>query len=158
LSEEIDVTAAHTHFAKHFNRRTWELLEKADRSSEEDVEMEYAAVCSLYHWSHIGTPLHLQRGEWLLSHVYIILGFGESALRHASRCHDLTQGHPDLMQDFDLAYREEGLARALALAGRTEEAKVHYRRAMEAVAAIQDDEDRGIFMGDFGSGDWFGIA
>jgi tetratricopeptide (TPR) repeat protein len=153
----FNLETAHAHFAKRFNERTWELLEKVDRSSMEEVEMEYAAVSSLYHWSQIGTPLKVQRGEWLLARVYSVLGYGEIALRHASRCHELTLEHPDLMQDFDLAYSYEGMARALALVGRKEEARFHHRRAIESGAAIHDEEDRSIFMGDFNSGDWFGV-
>jgi tetratricopeptide (TPR) repeat protein len=153
----FDLETAHTYFAKRFNRRTWELIGKVDRTNKDDVEMEYVAVSSLYHWSQIGTPLHVQRSEWLLARVYSVLGYSESALRHASICHELALEHPDLMQDFDFAYCYEGMARALALVGRIEEARSHHRRAMESGAAIQDEEDRNIFMGDFCPGDWYGV-
>jgi hypothetical protein len=62
------------------------------------------------------------------------------------------------MQDFDLAYAEEGIARALAIVGRLEQAKQHYDKAKTAGEALVDDEDREIFMGDFGSGDWYGLV
>ena len=64
----------------------------------------------------------------------------------------------DMMNDFDVAYAYESKARALALHGDKEEARKFYEMAREAGAAIVDEEDRSIFMGDFESGDWFGTA
>jgi len=87
-----------------------------------------------------------------------MLGDVEDALRHAIRCHDLTQANLELMHDFDIAYGYDGMARALGLVGQTEEARSIYAKARKAGAAITDEEDRGIFKGDFESGDWFGIV
>ncbi len=159
MKDEIgfDLEEAHTHFAKITNGRTWELLTQERRTEEQDFEMQYAAISSLYHWSQVGTALHQQRGEWLIAHVYTVLGFGGAAHRHASRCYALTQANQDLMQDFDTAYAFEAMARAKALQGEIEEAKSFYEKAREAGEAIRDEEDRSIFMGDFESGDWFGL-
>ena len=46
------------------------------------------------------------------------------------------------------AYAAEGMARALALAGRAEEAATWRTKAEDLGAAIADDEDRAIFEGD----------
>jgi hypothetical protein len=59
------------------------------------------------------------------------------------------------MKDFDLAYAQEGLARAYAMAGDLEVARNHHRRAVEAGKAIKDDEDREIFIGDLKAPPWF---
>lgn len=159
MNKEIgfDLEQAHTHFAKSTNGRTWELLSKEERSAEEDNEMEYAAVSSLYHWSQVGTALHKQRGEWLIAHVYTVLGYGDAAHRHAQRCYELTQANKDLMQDFDIAYAYEAMARTLAIQGETEEARSYYDMARQAGGGIRDEEDRSIFMGDFESGNWYGL-
>ena len=52
MSDEIefDVNQAHTYFAKKVNGRVWELLEKEERTREEDDEMVHAAHTSLFHW------------------------------------------------------------------------------------------------------------
>jgi hypothetical protein len=62
------------------------------------------------------------------------------------------------MMDFDLAYAEEGMARALALVGRLEDARPHYEKAKAAGEGLLEAEDREIFLGDFGSGDWYGLV
>jgi hypothetical protein len=135
----------------------WELLQKSDRTPEEEDEMLNAAHACTYHWRFAGGPVHQQRGEWLIGRVHVVLGHPEEALRHAERCFQLTGSHRDLMADFDIAYAYEGLARAYALSGVRADAELNYRLAREAGTKIQDEEDRSIFMGDFQGGDWFGV-
>ena len=109
----FNLELAHTYFAKVANSRTWELLASTNRTLDEDFEMISSAHTSYYHWSQVGTALQQQRGEWLIAHVYTMLGDGEVVLRHAIRCRDLTQTNLELMHDFDIAYGYEGMARAL---------------------------------------------
>ena len=148
---------AHQHFAKTLNGKTWELLQKQERSKQENELMIYSAQASCYHWLNAGTGLHHQRAEWLISHVYIELGIAESALRHASRCLELTGEFAGLMKDFDIAYAYEGIARANALAGNRDEALKYIQLAEEGGQAISNDEDKSIFLGDFNSGNWHGL-
>ena len=148
---------AHLHFAKSLNGKTWELLQKPGRSKSEDELMLYAALASCYHWLIAGTGVNHQRGEWLISHVYVELGLTHAALSHASRCLELTSEFNALMKDFDLAYAYEGVARANALAGNRDEALKFIRLAEEAGRGISDEEDRSIFLGDFNGGNWHGL-
>ena len=46
---------------------------------------------SQYHWREVGGPPET-RGEWLVSHVYAVLGRPEPALDHARRCLELADG------------------------------------------------------------------
>ena len=57
MSEEKKYTKkeAHREFAIKTNHRVWELLEKNDRSPDEDEEMLQAAMTSFYHWKQVGT-------------------------------------------------------------------------------------------------------
>ncbi|MBA3365103.1 MAG: hypothetical protein H0U03_04865, partial [Actinobacteria bacterium] len=48
----------------------WTLLEKADRTGEEDDTMLHAAHASRFHWGEVGAPVNLARGEWQVSRVY----------------------------------------------------------------------------------------
>jgi hypothetical protein len=159
MTEEKKYTAleAHQAFAAGLNGVVWELLAQGERTREEDDRMLHAAHASCYHWLKVGTPVHRQRGEWLLTHVYSEMGIGEAALRHAKRCWELTEAHPDLMEDFDLAYGHEGLARGHAAAGDLESARKEWSRAETAGEAIADEENRKMFVGDMRGGIWHGL-
>ncbi len=84
---------AQLHFAKSINGEVWDLLDKTNRTASDDEMMLAAAYASCYHWLQVGTGLEHQRGEWLIARVYTVLGIKEQALRHASRCLDLTERH-----------------------------------------------------------------
>jgi tetratricopeptide (TPR) repeat protein len=145
------------HFAKMLNNKVWELLQKTDRSKSENELMIHAAHASCYHWLNAGTGLHHQRGEWLIAHIYTELGFADSALRHASRCLELTNEFAESIKDFDWAYAYEGVARANALAGNRDEALKYIQLAQESGQAISGEEDKSVFTGDFNAGNWHGL-
>ena len=92
--------------------KTWTLIEKPDRTQDEDDEMLHCAHASRYHWGEIGTAANRARGEWQCSRVYAILGRTEPALHHARRCLELVESFPDDMEEFDLPAAYEALARA----------------------------------------------
>ena len=125
MSEErrFTLNEAQLEFAKKINGLVWKLLEKPDRSKDEDWEMLHASHASLYHWLQVGTGLHRQRGEWLVSRVRTVLGNGNEAVVHATRCLELTEYHNDLMEDFDFAFAYESAARANALAGNSKDSE-----------------------------------
>ncbi len=144
-------------FAVEYFNKIWGLLEKVGRSKDEDQIMLENAYASLAHWRVAGTPLNLQRGEWMLSRVHCVLGQVEPALEHAQRCKQLTDQHLDLMQDFDLAFAWECLARAHALAGHKEEVQKLCLKAEQAGKLIKDEQDLKIFEADFNGGEWYGL-
>lgn len=159
MGEETQFTLeeAQTKFAKMTNGRVWELLEKTDRSPQENEEMLHAAHASLYHWLHAGTGVHHQRGAWMIARVQTVLGNSDEAVRYALRCLELTEEHAVEMQDFDVAFAYEGAGRAYALAGKKKEAEKYIKLAEEAGGKIEDEQDRKIFGDDFQAGDWFGV-
>jgi len=159
MSEERSYTLdeAHKHFAITTNGEVWQLLEKKDRNKSDEELMIHAAHTSCYHWLQVGTGLHHQRSEWLLSYVYAELGIAAAAIKHAKRCQELTEEYIELMQDFDFAYAHEAMARAYALNGQLDEAQMYFRKAEISGQAIADDEDRDIFLADFNGGNWYGI-
>ena len=145
-------------FARTLNGRVWQLLERDGRSREDDEEMLHAAHASLFHWLSAGTGVNRQRGEWLIARVHTTLGNPTEALRHASRCLELTDAHRDEMEGFDFAFAYESMGRANALAGQRETSVEYRKRAEEAGKAISDPEDRKVFVDDFAGGDWYGIG
>jgi hypothetical protein len=147
--------ADHRELGRSLNGLVWELLARNDRTAEDDARMVDAAHASQWHWREAGGPPST-RGEWLISHVYAVLGRAEPALHHARRCLELA-GSEAGVADFDHAYAAEAMARALACAGALDQAATWHAGATAAGAAIADDEDRGIFTGDLTSGPWFGL-
>jgi hypothetical protein len=155
--ETFTEAEAQLHFAKRFNGKTWELLDKQERTQEENELLVDYAHASLAHWRAAGTGAHLQRGAWMLARVNTVLGYSEIALQYAQCCLELTDQHKDLLADFDFAFANECMARAQALAGDQTKAKKYIAKANEAGAAIKDEEDRQIFFSDFNGGDWYGV-
>ena len=127
----------------------WTLLERPERSREQDDELLHAAHASRHHWAQAAGagPEHLARGEWQISRVYVVLGRAEPALHHARRCLELCEEHG--IGDWDLAYAHEALARAHRLAGNADDAARHKRLAREAGDAIADPDDREHFDEDY---------
>jgi len=158
MSEEkrFKEAEAQLHFAKGFNGKIWELLDKQDRTQEENVWLVDYAHASLAHWRAAGTGVHLQRGAWMLARVYSVLGNAQMAIQHAARCLELTEQHKELLSDFDFAFAYESMARAQALAGNQAEAKKHIALAQKSGEEIKDEEDRQIFFDDFNEGEWHG--
>jgi tetratricopeptide (TPR) repeat protein len=159
VSEEKTYTEqeAHRHFAAQLNGEVWRLLEKSDRTPTENEQMIHTAHASLCHWLKVGIGVHHQRGTWMLARVYSEVGIAEAALRYAQRCHELTEEHAELMEDFDRAYTLESLARANALAGNREKALEYFKKAEEAGQAIADKESQNFFEGDLNGGNWHGL-
>jgi hypothetical protein len=154
--ETFTEAEAQLHFAKRFNGKTWELLDKQERTQEEDELLVDYAHASLAHWRSAGTGVHLQRGAWILARVYTVLGNEQMAAQYALRCLELTEQHKDLLSDFDFAFSYECMARAQALAGDQTEAQKYIAKANKAGAVIKDEEDRQIFFDDFNGGNWYG--
>lgn len=156
MNDEIKLTLseAQEKFAKSAYNGIWKLFESMNRTASEDEDMLLSAYASLYHWKQIGTEIHLQRGYWMISKVHHMLGNADLALAWAKKCLMVTKDHPSAMHDFDLAYAQEGMARAYTLSGDLVKAKVHYEEAAALGKKITDPEDQKIFLGDFQSGDW----
>jgi len=124
---------------RNFNA-AWDLMDRKDRSKEEDILMIHTAHASRFHWGIIGTPLEFARGEWQISRVYSILGLPESALLHGQHSLDLCQSNT--IGDFDLAFAHEAVARAQTLTGNLEEGRKHHEEAVNAAEGIKSPEDR----------------
>ena len=125
----------------------WRLLGK-ERTPEEDDELIHQAHASAYHWLQAPEcePKNRARSEWLCSRVYAILGRGEPALHHAERCLAIVEANPDDVEEWDLPFAYEALARAHGVVGNAEEAKRHERLAREATDAVTDEEDKEILV------------
>jgi len=121
---------------------TWTLLELPARTPEQGDELIDTAHASAYHWLQVGTAANRARSQWQLSRVYVVLGRPEPALHHAHRCLAWCEANPEALEDWDLPYAHEALARAHALAGDADEARRHADRARELASGVAGAEDR----------------
>jgi hypothetical protein len=153
--EKYSEKECHKKFAVDLNNLVWNLLGEKDRTSDEDEKMIHAAHGSLFHWSAVGTAVNMQRGQWLVSHVYVVLNRPEPAIYHAEKCMQLTEENNFV--DFDLAYAYEGMARAYAASGKKTECEKYIQLAEQAGGKIEKKEDRELFFSDFESGPWYGM-
>jgi hypothetical protein len=134
----------HKKFAVALFNLTWSLLDKKDRTKEDDDKMLNAAHASHFHWMEIGTPLEFERGDWQISRVYSVLKRSEPAIYHAKRCLETCQANN--IGDFDIAFAYEGLARAHAVAGLKSECEKYTKLAREAGEQIKAKEDKDYFF------------
>lgn len=127
---------------------TWTFLVQDERTAEDDDAMIHAAYASRYHWSQASQEAkHHARGEWQLSRVFAVLGRGDPAVYHGERCLEWC-GRGEV-EDWDIAFAHEALARAYKAAGNAEAAERHKQHARELGDAIADPEDREHFDKDF---------
>ena len=120
----------------------WRLLEK-ERTPEEDDELLHQAHASTYHWLKAPEcePKNRARGEWICSRAYAVVGLGEPALRHAEKCLAIVEANPDNMEEFDLPFAYEALARAHRVGGADDQAERYEQLARETGASMTDAED-----------------
>jgi hypothetical protein len=117
-------------------------MEKDPRTPDEEDELIHCAHASAYHWFQVGTAANRARSEWQCSRVYAVLGRAEPALRHAQRCLEICEAEPGALEDWDLPFAFEALARAYAVAGDTADAARCLEQARSLGVAIVDEEDR----------------
>lgn len=125
---------------------TWTLMEKDDRTREDDEAMLHMTHASAHHWRRVGKPENFARSEWQCSRVYAVLRRPEPCLHHAERCLDICQENG--LGDFDLAFAYEALARGHAVAGAADRARAFTEHALAAAADIEEDHDRELLLAD----------
>lgn len=118
---------------------TWQLMDRADRTDEDDDAMVHMAHASRHHWGRVGGPENRARGEWQCSRVYAVLGRAEPSLYHAGRCLELCERYE--LVEWDLAFAHEAMARARAVAGDAEGARQSIERARAVPVAAAEDRD-----------------
>ena len=136
----FDVDAAHKFFSADCFNKTWELMDKADRTAEEDEQMLRLSLASHWHWTQRPdcAPTHMSVAYWQTSRVCAILGQAEDARRYAHLCLAASKG--DDVLPFYLGYAYEALARAESVAGNAEKAQEHVREARRVAETMPDPE------------------
>lgn len=137
-----------------FNQ-SWDILLKENRSRADEDVLINLVHASLHHWRQLDQPVNILRGEWMIAHVYTLLGHKEAALYHAENT--LKWADEAKAVDWDLAYAYEAMARAQALNGNKEEFQKYHDLAAQAGTQIKEEGDRQQFDADFNDNNWFGM-
>ena len=119
---------------------TWDLIDRADRSDDDDLDMVLSAMTSRWHWGRVGGAQQRATGDWQVAHVLSLLGQGPLALRFARR--NLATASAEGWSGWRLASAHEGMARASAAAGDWPGRAEHVAAAEAALAAEPNDGDR----------------
>lgn len=148
MTEEpgFDTAQAHRYFSARCFNLAWDLIDKADRTPEEDAQMVHLAHASLWHWSRRPdcSDKSLSIGYWQASRIYALLGEAENARKYARLCLEKTP--PD--EPFYLGYANEALARAEGIAGNGRGADEYLAEARRQAKRIADEEDRQLLFRD----------
>ena len=145
-SPDFDLASAHRHFSAACFNGVWELIDKPNRSPDEDRLMVSMCHASLYHWQQRAdcTSRSLSIGYWQLSRVYALLGEADNASQYGQLCLSHSQREPP----FYLGYAYEALARAEKLAGNRAEAERHLDTARDLALQVTDKDEREMLEAD----------
>ena len=148
---DLDQKAAHKYFSANCFNKAWDLIDKPDRTPEEDEEMIRLSLASHYHWTQRDdySLTSASVGHWQTSRIYAILGLVENARRYGQLCLEASRAEDVL--PFYLGYAYEALARAEAVVGDREKSKKYINKAKAAVEKIEKSEDRKALLDDLGA-------
>ncbi len=138
--------AVHRYFSVYCFNHTWDLLDKTDRSAEDDEAMVQSCLASLWHWNQRPdcTDQNRSIGTWQAARVYAVLKLPEIARRYAQMALDFSIGQPPFYQ----AYAYEALARAEAAAGNHSQAEWCIEKSSELAKQVEEAEDRKLILED----------
>ena len=143
---ELDA-AAHRKLAATLFNATWDLLDKSERSPDEDAAMLGRAHASRHHWAEVarlGGPSGLKQaniGDWQLSRVYAVLNEGRLARFYGERSLDAYERSPE-MGAFYGAFSHEALARAAHVLGEQERKEQHLAAARALAEGVEDQKSK----------------
>lgn len=140
--EVEQILEAHRYFAIDGNNKTWQLAETPAATTRRD-ELLNLAHSSAFHWQAIGTDLEKMRATMLLANVHALLGLGVSAQHYAQQMRTFFLAQA-ILADWELAFVHTIHARACACVGDVAGHAESYARAVSAIAAIADPEDKAI--------------
>ena len=147
-SHELDLAAAHRHFAADCFNRAWSLIDQSTRTPEEAWELVSLGHASLWHWTQRAdcSEQNMSVGHWLLSRIYSVLGDPEPARRYAESCLAISQRAG--LEPFYLGFAYEAVARAAAVAGDTATAVSALAAARALAENVEGSDDLALLLAD----------
>lgn len=145
----------HHYFATSLYNQSWDILLKDARTDGDTELLLDTAHASLYHWRQVGEPINILRGQWMLAHVYTMLGYSNEAKRHSEIC--LRLAEEQQVTDWDLAYAFSARARSAALCQDRAGFTMWHDKALKAGEQIKEEGDKDQFFTDLNDDNWFGM-
>ena len=138
---DFDLAAAHKYFAANCFNRTWDLIEKKDRTDRDNQTMVALSYASIFHWSNRPDcdEQKLSIGYWQASRVQALILNGHEAARLGEICLSYSRNLPPFFQ----GYAHEALARAYQLMGEHLRTEQHLGAALQLVRSVKDERGRG---------------
>lgn len=145
----FDLTAAHKYFAAGCFNNAWGLIEKKDRTAEDNEQMIQLAQASLWHWSQREdkTDRNMSVGYWQVSRIYALVGEAENARKYGKLCLEYSKND----EPFYLGFAYEALARAEMVAGDQAKMKKYLEEAQKQVEAVTKDDEKKMLLDDLGT-------
>ncbi|MFQ5942550.1 MAG: hypothetical protein ACE5JF_03245 [Anaerolineales bacterium] len=143
---DFDRAVAHKFFAADCFNKAWALIDKADRTADEDQQMIRLNQASMWHWTQREdcTDKNMSIGYWQASRIYALLGDAENARGYGQ----LSLEYSEQLAPFYKAYAHEALARAEGVAGNSKEVREHLQEARALAGEIDDAQDREVLEDD----------
>jgi hypothetical protein len=126
----------------------WDLIDRKDRTDEDDRRMLLLACTSRSHWGEAGGEQQHAIGDWQVAYVLSLLGDGKLALNFAKSSLATVEAHG--WTDFTLASAYEGIARAYAVLG-DKGGRDQYAALCREVLETLPEEDQEIVGGQLAS-------
>jgi hypothetical protein len=136
----------HLDLAKTTFNKTWEYLDRDDRTEDDDREMLAHAAASWHHWRQVGSPQNRSVSDWQMSRVLAVLGAVDLARSFGDAC--LATAVDADLGGFYVAMGHEAIARAAMLAGDNAAKDKHVAAAREILATLTDQEELDIVAAD----------
>jgi hypothetical protein len=142
----FDLTAAHKFFSADNFNKTWEFIQKAERSPEDNLNMIQSAMASLWHWTQREDAANenLSIGYWQVSRALCLIGQPELARAYGRRSLKFAEH----LAPFYKGYACETLARAEMLANNRVIMLEYLNRARELAQQVKDEEDKQLLLND----------
>lgn len=135
-----DLTHWHRTFGPVAFNRTWELLDKAELTGDEEDEMLSATFAQRWHWYEIGDARNWAIADWQVSRVAAVLGYADLARRFGIRSLEVARTHG--LGPFLEGFAHEAIARAAAVVDDVETFTEQVSLARAMAGAIEDDDER----------------
>jgi len=144
----FDLEEAHRFFAADCFNRAWDLIDKTERTLEEDEQMLRLCLASHWHWTQ--RPDYdagkASVAHWQTSRIYAVLGQADLARRYGQLCLAASRGEGTL--PFHVGYAYEALARAEVLAGDVAMRDEYLAEARSVAESMSDLEAKKMILDD----------
>ena len=145
---DFDVAAAHKYFSAECFNQAWDLIDKTDRTPEENETMIGLSIASTWHWTQRAdcAPANLSVGYWQTSRIYALLGQADNARHYGQLSLGALQG--DDVPPFYRGYAYEALARAESVAGNKTKMEAFLAEARRAAEAVTEADGKQALLAD----------